>query len=157
MQWRGFGMDLGTKFFQGGEMEGGHFGQVRTLRGVILDKIGDWGGVIWTSEEIEGGGLILDKWRDWGDHGHMYIRNFLLTIDIEGDHLSLPCPYLVCVKGVGQGWSKEIQGRHVEHMMWLRGSFWENEDINPLQPITIPWFRYPIFLKQQKICEMLQK
>ena len=125
MQWRGFGMDLGTKFFQGEEMEGVHFGQVRTLRGVILDKIGDWGGVIWTSEEIEGGGLILDKWRDWGDHGHVYIRNFLLTIDIEGDHLSLPCPYLVCVKGVGQGWSKEIQGRHVEHMMLLRGSFWK--------------------------------
>ena len=23
------------------EIEGGHFGQVRTLRGVILDKIGD--------------------------------------------------------------------------------------------------------------------
>ena len=34
-------MDLGTKFFQGEEMEGGHFGKVRTLRGVILDKIGD--------------------------------------------------------------------------------------------------------------------
>ena len=26
-------MDLGTKFSQGEEIEGGHFGQVRTLRG----------------------------------------------------------------------------------------------------------------------------
>lgn len=33
----------------------------------------------------------------------MYIRDFLLTIEIEGDHLSLPFPYLVGVKGVGQG------------------------------------------------------
>ena len=39
-------MDLGTKFSQGEEIEGGHFGQVRTLRGVILDKIGDLGGAI---------------------------------------------------------------------------------------------------------------
>ena len=57
----------------------GSFGQVRRLRGE---------GLFWTNDEIEG---TMDIW------------NFLLTIDIEGDHLSLPCPYLVCVKGVGQG------------------------------------------------------